>query len=325
MEDFFLLESGFLGRDENTLTFENISIKRKFPIKSIGAIYILGEVSFNTKLINYLAKEQIPVFFFGYYGNPSGVFYPFKHKDISGKILVEQVKHFLDTPRRTNIAKEFVYGSLHNIRKTLMQYGLKDGANKMLAYIREADSAKKISNLLGIEANARKFYYRQFNNILRNKDYCFSSRSRNPPNDKINSLISFGNVLLYSTILGEICKTKLNPLISYLHEPFDNRYSLQLDIAEVFKPLIVDRVIFTLINKKIINSECFENKMNGCYLNKKGREKFIREYNDKLNQSLLYPQLRRKVSYRYILRKECYNLIEHFEGIKTYKSYKIYW
>ena len=325
MQPLYLLESGFLGRSQNTLTFENATVNRKFPIKAIDSIYLLGEVSLNTKLLNYLAKEQIPVFFFGYYGNFTGVFYPHKKNDVSGKVLVKQVEHYLDNTKRLIIAEEIIDGSLHNMRKTLMQYGLKREAERIKDFRETLYNVKDITHLLSTEANARKYYYQQLNLIIKDVAYHFSIRTKQPPMDYINCLISFGNSLLYNTTLSEIYKTKLEPLISFLHEPFDNRYSLQLDITEIFKPLIVDRVIFTLINKRIIDNSCFEKSEKGCYLNRKGREKFIREYDSKLQQSLDYPKLDRKVSYRYLLRLECYNLISHLIEDKRYKSFKIYW
>ena len=126
-------------------------------------------------------------------------------------------------------------------------------------------------------------------------------------------------------ILSEIFKTQLDPKVSYLHEPFERRYSLNLDLSEIFKPLIVDRVIFTLINKEMIKPEHFDQELNFCYLNDSGRKIFIQEFDRKLNSTLKYPKLERKVSYRYMLRLECYKLIKNFLEKKPYDSFKIYW
>jgi len=82
----------------------------------------------------------------------------------------------------------------------------------------------------------------------------------------INSLISFVNSLIYTTVLSEIYKTQLNPTISYLHEPGVKRFSLCLDIAEIFKPLIGDRMIFSLLNKNQITEDDFEEDSNYLYL-----------------------------------------------------------
>jgi CRISPR-associated protein Cas1 len=120
-------------------------------------------------------------------------------------------------------------------------------------------------------------------------------------------------------------KTQIDPTISYLHEPFERRYSFNLDLADIFKPLIVDRVIFSLINQKMINETHFDKNLNYCYLNAEGRKIFLREYDKKLNTTIKYPKLNRKVSYRYMLRLECYKLIKHLLKEENYNSFKIYW
>lgn len=87
---------------------------------------------------------------------------------------------------------------------------------------------------------------------------------------------------MYTTCISEIYVTQLNPTISYLHTTMERRFSLCLDISEIFKPLIVDRLIFSLINKKIITEKDFEQKSNYCYLKNKGKQKVLREYDNYL-------------------------------------------
>ncbi len=122
---------------------------------------------------------------------------------------------------------------------------------------------------MGIEGRIREHYYSSFSSFLRD-EFSFDKRTKMPPQNMLNSMISFGNSLLYSTILTEVYYTQLNPLISYLHESGERRYSLSLDISEIFKPLIVDRVIFNLINNRIIKKENFY-ELNSCYLNENGK------------------------------------------------------
>jgi CRISPR-associated protein Cas1 len=226
---------------------------------------------------------------------------------------------------RLNLAKEFVLGSIHNMRKTLMQYNLKSEAEHIEQYKRRLSNLEDIQKIMLKEAESKEYYYKQLNKIVSNPEFLFVKRVRNPPDNFINTLISFGNSLLYTTVLSEIFKTQLNPTISYLHEPFERRYSLNLDIADIFKPLIIDRVIFSLINRKQINSDDFDKELNYCYLNEDGRRIFLKEYDKKLQTTIKYPGLNRKVSYKYMLRLECYKLIKYFLEKKPYKTFKIYW
>ena len=119
------------------------------------------------------------------------------------------------------------------------------------------DRINYIEELMGIEGNIRKKYYEAWNNIVK-QDINFTKRIKNPPENMINTLLSFANSLVYTTALSEIYKTQLNPTVSYLHEPGTSRYSLSLDIAEIFKPLIAERMIFSLLNKNMISESDFE-------------------------------------------------------------------
>jgi len=324
MKDLYITQSGTIERHENSIRFANESTTKLIPINDINSIYALGEVSLNSKLLTYLSKFQIPIYFFNYYGFYTGIFAP-KQQAVSGKLLIKQVEFYQDKAKRIEIAKEFLYGALHNMRKTLMQYHLEDSVEKINTFEKKINDNNNIKFLLLVEAEFRHFYFKQFNKIISNKEFEFIKRTRQPPDNFINALISFGNSLLYTTTLSEIFKTQLNPTIAYLHEPFERRYSLNLDIAEIFKPLIVDRVIFTLINKNIIKPEHFDKDLNFCYLSDEGRKLFLREYDAKLNTTIKYPALNRIVSYRYMLRLECYKLIKCFLEGKPYKSFKIYW
>jgi CRISPR-associated protein Cas1 len=319
-----LTQSGTLERKDNTLLFSNEVTKKVIPIKEVSGIYALGEISLNSKLLQILSQNSIPLYFFNYYGFYTGVFAP-KQENISGKLLVEQVKKYTDNEKRVEIAKEILMGAFHNMRKTLMQYSLSEQAEKMQDKIDKICSIGKVENLLLYEAEVRQFYFRQFNSIINDKEFEFVKRTRQPPDNYINTMISFGNSLLYTTTLSEILKTQLDPKIAYLHEPFERRYSLNLDLSEIFKPLIVDRVIFTLINRKVIKPEHFDKDLNFCYLNNEGRKLFIREYDSKLSTTIKYPKLNRDVSYRYMIRLECYKLIKYFLEDEKYNAFKIYW
>lgn len=324
MKDLYISKSGSLKRKDNSLVFKNDKTKRTIPVKSVNSVYAYGQLSINSKLLTFLSQMQIPVYFYNYYGFYTGMFAP-KKETVSGKVLVEQVSNYTNKHKRLLIAKEIVESSRHNMRKTLMQYDLNEEAERLKEYKDDVEMTTTINKLMGVEANIRKFYYKSFNKIIKNEDFKFVMRVKQPPDNFINCLISFGNSLLYTTTLSEIFKTQLNPTVSYLHEPFEKRYSLNLDIADIFKPLIVDRVIFSLINQDMIKKEDFDDNLNYCYLNKKGRKKFLKAYDKKLKSTLKYPKLNRKVSYQYMLRLECYKIIKHLIEDKKYKGFRIYW
>jgi len=130
---------------------------------------------------------------------------------------------------------------------------------------------------------------------------------------------------MYSTVLTEIYNTQLNPTISYLHEPFKRRFSLSLDLSEIFKPFIGDRVVFKLLNKRIISKDDFDKDLNYCLLKDSGRRLFLQHYNERLDKTIKHRTLDRDVSYKHIIKLECYKLIKHVSGLKDYEAFRIWW
>jgi len=302
--------------------------RKPIPVEDIDSIYCFSELRFNTKFLNFLAQKEILLHLFNYYGYYSGSFYP-REPYLSGKLLVEQVQTYIDNIKRTALAKKFVEGAAENIRKNLQYYNTRDKdlsffINKTEELITKIDSANDVGELMGIEGNIRSNYYFSWNLII-DQEINFDKREKHPPSNPINALISFGNSLVYTTVLSEIYKTQLNPLISFLHEPGERRFSLALDIAEIFKPLLSDRIIFSLLNKKQIQEKHFSTELNKCYLTEEGRKIYLKEFDEKLKTTIKHRQLKKSVSYRHLIRLECYKIIKHLLGEKEYTPFKIWW
>ncbi len=326
MRDYYIFKSGDIRRHENTIEIVSSDGKRSIPINDIRAIHLFGEMNLNTKFIVFLNQHGIPIHFYNYYGYYSGSFYP-RERLVSGFLLVRQVQYYLDKDKRLEIAREFVDAAIHNILHNLMYYK-KHGkeVNNIIENIREEQryigQVDDITSLMGIEGRVRDHYYSSFDIILRD-GFEFERRSRQPPENMLNSMISFGNSLLYASVLTEIYHTQLTPTISYLHEPGERRYSLALDMSEVFKPIIVDRVIFKLVNNRMVSEQHFLNELNACYLNEKGRRVFVEEYQKRMETTIKHPRLKRSVSYRHMIRLECYKIIKHLLGEKRYVGLRV--
>jgi len=325
MQPYYILSSGTLKRNENTILIERESGERKaIPVEDVESIHVFGQVNFNKELLVFLARENKPLHIYNYYGNYSGTFLP-REKNVSGELLVRQVEHYLDPQRRLFLALAFVEGAMFHAKRNLREYS---GTEPFVAKIEEefgkACVTETIAELMGCEGRAKEAYYQAFNLFLK-EDFSFEKREKRPPSNPINALISFGNSLLYTTILSECYRTQLNPTISYLHEPRERRFSLCLDLSEIFKPLIVDPIIFRLINTGVITTDDFDQDLNGCYLNDEGRKEFLKAFDQKLKTTFKHRRLRRKVSYRTLLRLECYKLIRHLLGDEVYAPFKAWW
>ena len=177
---------------------------------------------------------------------------------------------------------------------------------------------------------AKKFIEAAADNIYRNLRY-YNGRGKDvsfymhPPDNMINSLISFVNSLIYSKVLSEVYHTQLNPTISYLHEPGVRRFSLCLDVAEIFKPLIGDRLLFSLLNRNQITEKSFTKELNYLHLNRDASRLIAQELEKKLQQTIMHKDLGRPVTYQYLMRLELYKLIKHLIGEKEYEGFRIWW
>jgi CRISPR-associated protein Cas1 len=328
-ESFYLFANGQLQRKDNVLRITTPDGRFKdIKVEVTRDIYLFGEVSLNTKCLNFAGQLSIPVHFFNYYGFYTGSFYP-KEENVSGKLLIEQVEHYTDLERRLEIAREFIEAASYNILRNLRYYNernreLEACISEIKGLRQDIERAHDINELMGVEGSIRRCYYSEWKKII-NQEIDFEKRTKRPPDNMINTLISFVNSLVYTTCLSEIYKTQLHPAVSYLHSAGERRFSLCLDISEVFKPLIADRLIFSLLNKKMLTDKDFLRESNFCYLKEAGRKRLLQEYDEVLKRTIHHKGLNKNVSYRYLIRLECYKLIKHLMGDKKYEGFTIWW
>lgn len=332
-KSYYLFNPGQLSRKDNTLRFNAVDEDGKeqaakyIPVEGISDLFVFGALDANSALYNFLGKNQIVVHFFDYYEHYTGSFMP-KDYLLAGKVVVEQALQYADPQKRLFIAKQLVKGASFNMVKNLRYYynrqkDVEAEINTIEDLQKGIEKSKDISELMGIEGNIRHLYYGAFNEIL--KDFSMEGRSKQPPQNEVNALISFGNMMCYTNCLGMIYHTQLNPTISFLHEPGTRRYSLALDIAEIFKPILVDRVIFKVLNKKEIQEKDFSIELNRCLLKESGKKIFIRAFEERLNETIQHRSLKRKVSYKHLIKLECYKLSKHILEMQEYKPFKVWW
>lgn len=309
--------------------------RKPIPVQDIEAFYCFGELDFNTRFFNYLAQQRIPLHLFNYYGHYAGSFIPREYLP-SGQLLLQQVRSYLDPHRRLLIARELVEAASFNILKNLQYYaspsrGSGDRVIDFSTPISEIEAlrgsiheASTTEELMGLEGNIRERYYRCWGEIV-GQEFALEKRVKHPPDNAINALISFSNSLVYATVLSEIYHTHLNPTISFLHGPGERRYSLALDLAEIFKPILADKMIFKLLNTKQIQEKHFRKELNFCYLEEGGRKIVLQEYDERLKTTIKHRALGRNVSYRHLIRLEAYKLVNHLMAGEEYKAFRAWW
>lgn len=328
-ERIYIFSNGELKRQENTLYFESEKGKKYLPVEHVSELYIFGEVTINKKLLEFLSQKEILLHFFNYYGYYAGTYYPREHYN-SGYMILRQAEYYMDDQKRMILARKFVDGGSSNMLKVLGYYNsrgveLEKEIREMERLKAQIEKQQTVEELMAIEGNIRSTYYSAFNKILRSEDFSFDVRSRRPPMSRINSLISFGNSLCYTECLRQIYQTHLDPRIGFLHSTNFRRFTLNLDVAEIFKPIIVDRCIFTIVNKNMVKDEHFMDELDKVYLNEKGRDVFVRAFEERMRSTIKHEKLKRNVSYETLIRMELYKLEKHLMGEEEYHPFIARW
>ena len=350
-ESYFIFSNGELKRKDNVIRITAADGRFKdIKIEVTRDIYLFGEISLNTKALNYLAQNKIPVHVFNYYGFYTkmwklkkmnlaghvfnyygfytGTFYP-KESNVSGKLFVKQVENYTDSKKRIELAQLIIDAASTNILRNLRYY--QERGKELESEITDIKALRKgifrtenVEELMGIEGSIRRMYYTAWNTIV-NQEINFEKRVKRPPDNMINTMISFLNTLVYTACLSEIYVSQLNPTISYLHSVGERRFSLSLDISEVFKPLLADRIIFSLLNKKMITEKDFVKDSNYFYMKENAQKLILKTFNERLETTIKHRDLNRKVSYRHLMRLEAYKLVKHLLEDKKYEGFKIWW
>ena len=300
--NYHIINNGILNRKDFTLLFENDRGKKYLPVEATESINVYSSVIFSSNFFKYISSKKICVNIFDKYGKLAGTFSP--PESLHGGItMLKQAAIYLDEDKRKLIVRKLEIASLHNMRSNLKYYErhhtsekLKNGISSFSKYITEMNEATPA--------------------------FEFTKRTRRPPRDPLNALISFGNVFLYNRIATEIQKTSLDIRIGFVHATNRRCQSLNLDIADLFKPLIVDRAIFTIINRHMIHaSEHFEkNEDGGIYLNKEGKQIFINELENKVYQKQTEENLLRTYDTR--IREEINKIFRFVCYDEKYKPFK---
>jgi len=293
--------------------------KTHIPIKTIDELYLLKKCFIDTETLYFLSQNNVIVHFFNrgqtYFGN----FFPSSKNSVnkSGFVLLQQVRAFESAEHRLYLAKQITLGHTKNAVNTLH----KNNAAYDLSQIQKRiESSQSIHELMGIEGAFKKEYYIIWNQIIKNqKSFKFVQRSKRPPADNLNVLISYLNSRVYNIVLCEIYKTELDPRVSFLHEPNYRNLSLHLDVAEIFKPILADRTIFYLLNKKMLNSEHFVREKGMCTIAKSGIQIIEKELARRLAEVKIINKM--KVNFRFIIYKEVNKIKRSIVEHDVYEPY----
>lgn len=325
--DYHIVNDGILTKKDYTILFENDEKKAYLPVETCGAINIYAQVMFGSAFFEYANKNKLNINMFDRYGEYVGSFCTARHYE-AGKTLLKQAMLYGDADKRLNTAKSIEIASIHNQRENLRYYhkhkkteALKNAVDYVSGCMAEMKECADMQALMLIEARAKQKYMQMFDAMIDDEEFTFEKRTRRPPQNEVNALISFGNVFLYKRIATEIHKTALDIRIGVVHATNNRSETLNLDIAEIFKPIIVDRAIFTVIhNMEITKREHFQSGNGGVYLNRKGKRIFILALEKKLYQKITVKG--KKMTYDALIREEIKKVVRLMQYGQKYKPFK---
>jgi len=300
---------------------------RDIPIIHVDQVVICGNVSLTTPAMQWLMNEGIPVTFLSRYGRYQGALTPALSKN--SLLRVAQHKATADERFVLDVARRIVRGKLVNMRVTVLRRArrrkkdekLSQAATRLSAAIKATDSAGSLDELLGIEGSGTQAYFEVFGSFLKDEmGFSFERRTRRPPTDPVNALLSFAYTLLVSDMVSAIQTVGLDPYVGFYHQLRYGRPCLALDLMEEFRPTVADSVVLSLVNNGVVKQDDFYQAAGGWFLKDAARKRFYAEYERRKNERITHPVFGYKLSFRQAMELQARILAKVIIGeIKRYE------
>ncbi|AEH45218.1 CRISPR-associated protein Cas1 [Thermodesulfatator indicus DSM 15286] len=324
----YITEQGLKVRKEGQRLqfYKEKNVVREFRLDDLDEIYVFGRLNFSAAALQALLKHEIKVHFLTASGKYLGRLAPPRGKNV--ELRLAQFRAFDNEKRRLEIARAVIAGKIRNQKNFLRRQNRKlknekigQAILKLRHKIKEAEDAQSLESLRGIEGQAAQVYFDVFGKLFQVEGLKFPGRIRRPPPDPINALLSLGYTLLFAQIWSVAESTGFDPYLGFLHVPEYGRPSLVLDLAEEWRPLIVDSLVVRLFNWKAVKPEDFteepwddEEDFTSFKLTPDGLRKFLAKFRERLDEEALYAPLNKRLSYRYIMQQQVWHLARVLDG-----------
>jgi CRISPR-associated protein Cas1 len=291
--------------------------QRKLPGQQVRAIYCFGAVQITAQAVETCLELGIDVSYFSPAGRFLGLLRGLPASGVDARR--GQYRLFELPGVRLQLAREVIRAKIHNQRVMLMRNGdVPDRVVQLLASFRDStESARGLTELLGIEGSAAALYFEQFESMLKQREgwkFDWRGRNRRPPRDPVNALLSLGYSMLAKELTGVCHSVGLDPFLGFMHQPRYGRPALALDLMEEFRPLVADSVAISLINRGELGPEDFIRSANGTFLNDRGRKPFWEAWFRRLDTEVSHPEFSYKMAYRRMLEVQARQLWRFVRG-----------
>jgi CRISP-associated protein Cas1 len=316
MATLYLVQQGMmLRKEQGRFVVQEGSVKGRpglqteIPIREVERILVLGNVQISTTAISVCLEEQIPIVFLTQLGDYKGHLWSSEFCDLP--VEAAQYGRRRDEGFQVRMVQQILTGKLMNSKLLLLRLdrkrrveGLRAKLGRLDQHLAAIAQTMDLDALRGYEGAAARLYFGVLGQMIVHPDFVLQGRSRRPPKDPVNSLLSFGYTLLFNNVLSLILAEGLNPYLGNLHRSDRKAPHLAFDLMEEFRSPIVDSLVMWLVNKKVLRPTdfTFPNAEGGVYLEEAGRRVFLKHFEDRISSPVRYRDLQEPVSYRRVIQ-----------------------
>lgn len=316
-------------RDERLLLKDKGETVGEARVLELDHVAVFGPVQVSTAVVQILCEKDIPLTYFSTGGWFYGMTRGHGLKNVFTRIAQFEAAH--DPAACLLLVRRMVAGKIRNQRTFLMRNHV-EAPGGALVRLKElaatAENADNLGSLLGLEGLAALEYFRNFQGLLRAKDdnadcagdiqaefrFDFAKRTRRPPRDAVNALLSLAYSLLVKDATIAAAAVGFDPFVGFYHQPRFGRPALALDLMEEFRPLVADSAVVTAINTRAVQPGDFVRAGDAVNLTPAGRSKFLKVYERRLAQTIVHPVFDYKVTYRRALELQARILAKVLTG-----------
>jgi len=324
---FVTTQGAYLRKDGQTVAVRiEKQTRLRVPLHNLDGIVGFGRVSMSPALMGACAEAGVSISFL----KETGKFLASVNGFTSGNVLLRRQQYRIaDDPERClPVARAIISGKLANCR-TVLRRAARDTqdqsrvdslnriADKRTASITEVSHAVQLDSVRGIEGDAATLYFSEFNSMINvpAKEFQYTKRSRRPPLDPLNAMLSFAYTMLTHDVRSACEASGLDSQVGFLHRDRPGRPGMALDLMEEFRPFLADRMVLSLINRQQINAKDFTQRESGAvYLSDAGRKTFLTAWQERKQDTITHPFLNEKTTVGLLMHLQARLMARHLRG-----------
>lgn len=298
---------------------------RQIRLRDLERVILFGPVDFTTQALHALLESGVDTHFLTTDGRYRGRLAPADGKNVL--LRQTQYRRADDAAFRGEMARRILGAKLANCRYIILRHHhnnpsplLSRVADELAQAAKRLDEQPDVEACMGVEGTAARAYFQALGSMVR-REFAFAARTRRPPRDPVNAMLSFGYALLLTEIIGALAAHGLDPHVGYVHSIQYGRPALALDLLEEFRPVIADRLAIQLINRGVLQHAHFEQREGGVLLNEEGRARYLAAYHRIMTNEVLSRHGSGVVSFRKIIRQQAARMRDAVRGSAPYDPY----